>query len=78
MEDFPNKNNLSKVLTSEFETKFRNKLEVYRFLDVDVDAYLPPKDCSTIYFLKDIIRGKRKCKCVFAVNDLLQTFLRKM
>lgn len=51
-----------KVLTKDFMTKFRTKGEVYRFLDVAVDAYLPPKECVTIYFLKDLMTGKRKCK----------------
>jgi len=46
----------------EFAAKFRTKGEVYRFLDYDVDVYLPPSDCVTIYFLKDICEGKRKCK----------------
>ena len=57
-----------KVLTKDFEAKFRTKTEVYRFLDVEVDAYLPPKDCVTIYFLKDLMTAKRKCKC-FIVTD---------
>lgn len=56
------------VLTKDFEAKFRNKNEVYRFLDFDVDAYLPPRECTTIYFLKDLITGKRKCKFVIVSN----------
>ena len=52
----------AKVLTKEFAAKFRTKGEVYRFLDNDVDAYLPAQDCVTIYFLKDLLTGKRKCK----------------
>lgn len=51
-----------KVLQKEFSTKFRTKGEVYRFLDTDVDAYLAPKECVTIYFLRDLLTGKRKCK----------------
>lgn len=51
-----------KILTKDFATKFRTKGEVYRFLDNDVDAYLPPQECVTIYFLKDLMTGKRKCK----------------
>lgn len=57
-----------KVLTKDFEAKFRTKGEVYRFLDLDVDAYLPPKECVTIYFLRDLMTGKRKCKCDIAAN----------
>ena len=65
-------NQNKKVLTKDFEAKFRNKGEVYRFLDNDVDVYLPPRDCVTIYFLKDLMTGRRKCKFVIAVNDSLQ------
>jgi hypothetical protein len=51
-----------KVTQKSFAAKFRTKGEIYRFLDYDVDAYLPPADCATIYFLKDICTGERKCK----------------
>lgn len=55
-------------MTKDFEAKFRTKGEVYRFLDVDVDAYLPPVDTVTIYFLRDLMTGRRKCKCDTAAN----------
>ena len=29
---------------------------------IDVAAYLPSSDCVTIYFLKDLATGKKKCK----------------
>ena len=32
------------------------------FLVIDVLAYLPPPECVTIYFLKDLVRGVKKCK----------------
>ena len=51
-----------RITTSEFSAKFRSKNEVYTFLAVDVGAYLPPTECVTIYFLKDLVSGKRKCK----------------
>ena len=51
------------VLTiKEFAAKFRSKNEVYQFLTVDVKAYLPKKDNVTMYYLKDICTGKKKCK----------------
>ena len=52
----------ARLTTSEFSAKFRSKNEVYAFLSIDVEAYLPSKDCVTIYFLKDLVNGKRKCK----------------
>ena len=46
----------------EFAAKFKSKREIYTFLTIDANAYLPPIANVTIYFLKDIIGGKRKCK----------------
>ena len=57
-----NQSNKVRVTTNEFSAKFRSKNEVYTFLAVDVDAYLPPTECVTIYFLKDLVSGKKKCK----------------
>ena len=52
----------ARLTTSEFSAKFRSKNEVYAFLSIDVEAYVPSKDCVTIYFLKDLVNGKKKCK----------------
>ena len=46
-----------RVTTAEFAAKFRSKYEVYSFLTIDAMAYLPPPECCTIYWLKDLIRG---------------------
>ena len=35
---------------------------MYNFLAVDVGVYLPAYEQATIYFLKDITMGKKKCK----------------
>ena len=51
-----------KMTTKEFAAKFRSKNEIYAFMSVDVGAYLPPKEVCTIYFLKDLVTQKRKCK----------------
>ena len=48
-----------------FAAKFRSKYEVYQFLTIDVGAVLPPHDCLNIYFLKDLVMGRKKCKCPF-------------
>ena len=50
------------INTKEFSSKFRSKGEVYRFVAEDVGAFVPPKESVTIYFLKDLITGKKKCK----------------
>ena len=43
-----------------FASKFKSKREIYTFLTVDGKAYLPPHDNVTIYFLKDLMSGKKK------------------
>ena len=49
-----------KVIATEFGSKFKSKREIYVFLTVDVKAYLLNCDNLTIYFLKDLISGKKK------------------
>ena len=51
-----------KVTSTSFAAKYRSKREIYNLLTVDVGAYLPPFETVTIYYLKDIISGKKKCK----------------
>ena len=46
----------------EFASKYKSKREVYNFLTLEVKAYLPNYDTITIYFLKDLIYGKKKGK----------------
>ena len=36
--------------------------EIFTFITVDVKAYMPPMQTVTIYFLKDLITGKKRCK----------------
>ena len=48
------------VSSKEFAAKYRSKREVYNFLATDVGVYLPPYDNVTIYFLKDLIWGRKK------------------
>ena len=52
----------STITTSEFSAKFRSKYEVYQFLTIDALAFLPAPECCTIYFLKDLVAGKKKCE----------------
>ena len=48
------------ITAATFASKFRSKREIYVFLTVDVKAYLCNCDSLTIYFLKDLVTGKRK------------------
>ena len=63
--------NKTRITTSEFSAKFRSKNEVYSFLSIDVAAYLPPPECATIYFLKDLVNGKKKCKYLLQVTTAI-------
>ena len=55
-----NSNQKRQVTAQAFASKFRSKREIYVFLTVDVKAYLCNCDNLTIYFLKDLVTGKRK------------------
>ena len=51
-----------KVNAAMFASKFRSKREVFVFLTVNCKSYLPPNECVTVYFLKDIAMGTKKGK----------------
>jgi hypothetical protein len=62
MENINEGNGKQMILASEFASKAKSKREIYVFLSINVMAYLPEYETVTIYFLKDIICGKKKCK----------------
>ena len=49
-----------KITAKEFSAKFRSKREIYRFMTVDVKAYLCDVDCLTVYYLKDLMNSKKR------------------
>ena len=53
------------VTATEFASRFRSKGEVYLSLTLEVDVYLPSKDACSIFWLKDIIFGKKKVRNCF-------------
>lgn len=53
---------IQKMTAATFSAKFKSKKEVYLLLTVDAKAYLPSHSTITIYFLKDLISGKKQCK----------------
>ena len=59
-------NNRSQLTAAQFASKFKSKREVYTFLTIDAEAYLPNHESVTIYYLKELISGKKKCKCLFS------------
>ena len=58
-----------KISAAEFSAKFRSKKECYFFLTVTVKAYLPGYETVTIYFLKDLMSGAKKCKAISIVDS---------
>ena len=58
------------VNVNSFAAKFKSKREVYTFLTIDAGAYLPSHEAVTIYFLKDLMTGKKKCKCHIVITQL--------
>ena len=55
-----NQHQILSVSSKEFTAKYRSKREIYNFLAADVGVYLPPYDNVTIYFMKDLMFGKKK------------------
>jgi hypothetical protein len=52
-----------RINAAEFASKYKSKREIFNFLTVSAGAYLCPHECLTIYFLKQLVSGERKCKC---------------
>ena len=50
------------VTATAFASKYKSKREVFNFLTMDVKAYLPSYETVSIYFLKDLVSGKKKSK----------------
>ena len=57
-----NQNHLQRVSAATFAAKYKSKKEIFNMLSVQAGAYLCAYECLTIYFLKDLISGKKKCK----------------
>ena len=43
------------INVNSFSAKYRNKREIYTFLTVDGEVYLPPFETVTVYYLKALI-----------------------
>ena len=59
------------VNVNTFAAKYKSKREVYTFLTIDGNAYLSAFDTLTVYFLKDLVAGHKKCKCAPNGNMLV-------
>ena len=49
----------------EIAAKFETKHELYHWLTTELDMYLPSYRQTSIYWMREIILGKRKCKFLF-------------
>ena len=47
------------ITAASFASKYKSKREIFNFLTVDVNAYLPPYENLTIYFFKDLVCDKK-------------------
>ena len=61
-----NPNPMANITASTFASKFNSKREIFNFLTLDVGAYLPAYDTVTVYFLKELISGSKKCKLLYS------------
>ena len=50
------------IAAAAWNSKYSSKKENYDFLTIECKAWLPSYETVTIYFLKDLINGPRKCK----------------
>ena len=61
---------LTGISSKEFAAKYNSKREIYNFLACDVGIYLPPYDNVTIYFLKDLMNGRKKMLSTSAIRTI--------
>ena len=57
-----------KVHAASFAAKFASKKECFNFLSVEVGVYLCHHEALTIYFLRDLIYGRKRCKKVLSFS----------
>ena len=55
-----NLNPLTRVSLQEVKDKFSSKKELYDFLVLDCQAFLPKVESINVYFLKQIMRGDKE------------------
>ena len=52
----------TKIPAASIAARFASKKELFNFLSVEVGAYLCSHEVLTIYFLKQLVSGERRCK----------------
>ena len=51
-----------RISAAEWQSKYKSKKENFEFLTMELGAWLSSYDTVTIYFCKDLIKGKKSCK----------------
>ena len=62
-----------KVSIADIAAKMESKHEIYQFLTTELQMYLPKYKQTSIYWMREIIAGKRKCKS-WSLNRVLNVF----
>ena len=57
---------LEKVNVNEIMEKMASKKDVYNFLTIECEAYLPKLDSINMFFLKQITRGMKEVSCLIS------------
>jgi hypothetical protein len=60
MNVYPPQQQLAKVNIHEILEKFQSKKELFNFLVLECEAYLPKMDSINIFFLREILRGEKE------------------
>lgn len=50
------------VSAKEWKAKFNAKGEQYHMMTYECNAYLPPKEVVSTYWMSDMVEGKKNCK----------------
>ena len=53
---------LVRIPAAIWQAKYASKREQFNFLTQQAKAWLPSYETVTIYWLKDLVNGKKKCK----------------
>ena len=50
------------ISAKEWKAKFNAKGEQYHMMTYECNAYLPPKEVVSTYWISDMVEGKKNCK----------------
>ena len=71
MVDPVNNQNAVRMNINQLKERFRSKNELFKFLSIDCSAYLPKKESTNVYFLKDIMNGRKEVRNPFEITDVI-------